>query len=206
VGRFFKEIGQALGGGIGAVTKAATTLVGDVTGIDHIKKIGNAAARVTEQSGAILGNVADGVVEIGAGIINKDKRQGFGGAEKVIDTAAETVNGMAKGVVHTAKTAETVVSGLYEKNEKKVVGGLKTLGTIAAVSVLSVGVFEALDVIDVVDFDDIDDNGADEFVRPHWVEPYTRSDGTHVSGYFRDGDGNTGINLSLEEGGGYFRS
>ncbi len=28
-------------------------------------------------------------------------------------------------------------------------------------------------------------------VEPHSVEGYTRSDGTEVRGYFRDGDGNT---------------
>lgn len=38
------------------------------------------------------------------------------------------------------------------------------------------------------------------YVHPHWVSSYTRSDGTHVSGYWRDGDGDTSINRAF----GYF--
>lgn len=38
------------------------------------------------------------------------------------------------------------------------------------------------------------------YVHPHHVSAYTRSDGTPVAGYWRDGDGDTGINRSL----GYF--
>ena len=32
------------------------------------------------------------------------------------------------------------------------------------------------------------------YVSPHNVRPYQRKDGTYVSGYWRDGDGNTDIN------------
>lgn len=32
------------------------------------------------------------------------------------------------------------------------------------------------------------------YVHPHRVSSYTRKDGTFVSGYWRDGDGNTKVN------------
>lgn len=38
------------------------------------------------------------------------------------------------------------------------------------------------------------------YVSPHNVKPYRRKDGTFVSGYWRDGDGNTSINRNT----GYF--
>lgn len=38
------------------------------------------------------------------------------------------------------------------------------------------------------------------YVKPHYVRSYRRKDGTFVSGYWRDGDGNTKINRST----GYF--
>ena len=38
------------------------------------------------------------------------------------------------------------------------------------------------------------------YVHPHHVSAYMRKDGTAVSGYWRDGDGNTGINRNT----GYF--
>lgn len=34
------------------------------------------------------------------------------------------------------------------------------------------------------------------YVSPHNVQPYRRKDGTFVSGFWRDGDGNTDINRS----------
>ncbi|WP_051865657.1 DUF3892 domain-containing protein [Metabacillus indicus] len=43
-------------------------------------------------------------------------------------------------------------------------------------------------------------------VEPHLVKGYFRQDGTYVEGYFRDGDGNTAVNLTGESGGGYIRS
>ncbi|MFE8704005.1 hypothetical protein ACFYKX_25885 [Cytobacillus sp. FJAT-54145] len=43
-------------------------------------------------------------------------------------------------------------------------------------------------------------------VNPHYVQDYTRNDGTHVDGYWRDGDGNTHHDLTASEGGGYERT
>lgn len=44
-----------------------------------------------------------------------------------------------------------------------------------------------------------------EFVNPHEVKGYTRKDGTTVSGYWRDGDGDPTTVLTKENGGGYWR-
>lgn len=48
-----------------------------------------------------------------------------------------------------------------------------------------------------------DDN---TFVDPHQVDGYYKKDGSYVNGYWRDGDGNTSVNLTKSEGGGYWRS
>ncbi len=47
--------------------------------------------------------------------------------------------------------------------------------------------------------------GDQHFVNPHDVKGYYRHDGTYVEGYYRDGDGDTDINRTAAEGGGYFR-
>lgn len=67
-------------------------------------------------------------------------------------------------------------------------------------------------ITSVIDsFDDADEplnsssGDGDTFVKPHWVDGYTKADGTKVGELWRDGDGNTGIDLTEEEGGGYFR-
>ena len=43
------------------------------------------------------------------------------------------------------------------------------------------------------------------FVNPHYVEGYTNKNGTEIEGYWRDGDGDTSVDISKEDGGGYFR-
>lgn len=43
-------------------------------------------------------------------------------------------------------------------------------------------------------------------VKPHYVDPYIRQDGTLVEGYYRDGDGDTSIDRPFGLGGGYIRS
>ncbi|MGM0843688.1 MAG: hypothetical protein ACQEUT_01830 [Bacillota bacterium] len=52
----------------------------------------------------------------------------------------------------------------------------------------------------------LDSGSNTHFVKPHYVDPYIKKDGTLVDGYFRDGDGNTSTDTPLEQGGGYFRS
>lgn len=44
------------------------------------------------------------------------------------------------------------------------------------------------------------------FVHPHFVESYSREDGTLVEGYWRDGDGDTQADLQVHEGGGYMQT
>lgn len=50
------------------------------------------------------------------------------------------------------------------------------------------------------------DYAGDHFVEPHSVSGYHRHDGTHVEGYWRDGDGNTNIDATVEDGGGYIQT
>lgn len=50
------------------------------------------------------------------------------------------------------------------------------------------------------------DLGNTHFVNPHHVNGYFRNDGTYVEGYFRDGDGNSAVDRTVEAGGGYIRS
>ncbi|HDR7251523.1 hypothetical protein ACS52_14325 [Bacillus cereus] len=58
---------------------------------------------------------------------------------------------------------------------------------------------------DVTDTSNVDYAG-DHFVEPHSVSSYDRQDGTHVEGYWRDGDGNTDIDATTENGGGYIQT
>lgn len=62
--------------------------------------------------------------------------------------------------------------------------------------------------MDSMDFDvpDIQESEAVHFVDPHEVDGYYREDGTFIDRYYRDGDGDTTVNQSKADGGGYYQS
>lgn len=61
-------------------------------------------------------------------------------------------------------------------------------------------------------FDDADQplnsgsGGGENFVTPHWVDSYINKAGDVIEGFWRDGDGDTSVDLTEDEGGGYFRN
>ncbi len=60
---------------------------------------------------------------------------------------------------------------------------------------------------DIAFYEDASETAANvHHVEPHWVSEHQRADGTYVKAHWRDGDGNTSINLTSEQGGGYWRS
>lgn len=103
-----------------------------------------------------------------------------------------------------------LVDGLLRGDQQK---ALKS-GALLGLSFVGGGIIgEAVDALDAAegfDFAAIDallanaDVG-EEYVDPQYVEGYVRSDGTSVSGYWRDGDGDPTTVLTLDEGGGYWR-
>jgi hypothetical protein len=50
---------------------------------------------------------------------------------------------------------------------------------------------------------DISNDPGTHFVHPHHVDGYEHADGTHVDDYWRDGDHDTTIDQTVDEGGGY---
>ena len=84
-----------------------------------------------------------------------------------------------------------------------------------AVGLLGIGVVDLIDGVDGADALDAEPDMTAEvptadagvhFVNPHEVQSYVRADGTIVEGYFRDGDGGTSVDRSIEDAGGYYRS
>ncbi|WP_280771829.1 hypothetical protein [Salipaludibacillus daqingensis] len=127
-------------------------------------------------------------------------------------TGWERVKKVATNVV-TAPFRHTynIVDGLVKRDKKKVIVGGSLLG-IAFLGGSFIGdAIESLDFIGGSEFSDYDHltnevGEGEHFVQPHEVDGYYREDGTYVDGYYRDGDGDTSVNLTAEEGGGYYRS
>ncbi|MCA0757005.1 hypothetical protein KP806_18245 [Paenibacillus sp. N4] len=95
-----------------------------------------------------------------------------------------------------------IIDGIIEGNGVKIAKG----GAFLGLGFLGIGaIADAIDALDVFDAMEIPSGTNVEFVDPHQVDGYMRSDGTYVDTYYRDGDANALTQLSKSEGGGYFR-
>lgn len=199
----FEIFGEVAGTAIGGSVK----LIGHATNNDFIKEVGEGAYHTSKNSGEILGQFAEGTYTIAKGVIGKDKDEAVKGLKDVCEATGKTVKGMGNGLKNTVVSGIDVVSGAINDDQEAMKRGASKLAKTAVIGALSIGVLDAFDIIgddeagmDLADADD------ESFVNPHWVEGFVRSDGGIIDSYWRDGDGDTSINLSEGEGGGFFRS
>ncbi|MBB6177314.1 hypothetical protein HNQ82_002147 [Anoxybacillus tengchongensis] len=264
---FFRGLGRFAGKATGTVIGGAVNVVGELTGSEWVKEVGNGVKKASEFTGDTFGQVLDGVWDTAAGIANKDEKKIEKGLEHIGESVSRTVKGVYYTAKHTYENGKEVYEGIRDNDENKLKNGLAEIAKTAAVGMLAVGVVDIIDGADYagsiegdiksMDMDDdtlhqtvnhvgtaennvgnlgkidfvgkedwIESNGdwmskEDEnetyleeveeestgihHIRPHWVDGYWR-EGQWIEGYWRDGDGNTGVNLTEEQGGGYIRT
>lgn len=195
---FLKDLGEVAGKLAAVAVSAPIIVVGEMTNSDLIRDIGKATWDVTENTGKLVGSVAESTVKCASGIITKDSQKAEEGFVEVVETSAKTVVGMGVGIAKTAgKGIETVVA-IAEGDTDKAIKTGKELVKVAAVSTFAIGVCDIIGGIDadndgVPDFleeqEDITlvDNPNMHHVRPHWR---TLPDGREI---WVDGDGNTNV-------------
>ena len=210
--------GKAVGIAIGV----PVAYVGKKIGSETIQEVAQYAAVATATTGETLGELAEGTAIAVKGTIHSDRAEIRRGAERVGRVASEVIEGVGAGVVYVAKASGETVQGVVNKDKEKAKSGAKKLLKAGAISALAIGVFEVIDGFEAVsDSVDPDAHGVfinheegspvhgesvtEHYVHPHYVEGYVRDDGTVVDGYWRDGDGDTSVDLSAKVGGGYFR-
>ncbi|XQY90003.1 hypothetical protein ACNRWW_10610 [Metabacillus sp. HB246100] len=150
-----------------------------------------------------------------------------------LKSIGRTAKGVYQTAKATYNSGKSTYEGYREGDDSKVRQGLRDIGKTVAVGALAVGVVDLIDGADgsdtVTDHHHMAGGGTDgetnaqhhqshelkgeeplthpgtHHVEPHYVDGHWR-DGVWIDGYWRDGDGDTSINLSKEEGGGYFRA
>ena len=203
-GDFFRGVGKVLeviGDVAGSAMQDGCRTVSKTTGVQDIEKVGELAKISTANTGKILGSVVDGVGQTVEGIVNDDEaliKQGLG---QIGTTAKNTAIGIGQGVVATGSMVVTSIEGVIEGDYDKAKNAAKNVGIVVAAGVVGLGIVEGIDMMENTA---IPNNI--HSVDPHYVSDYTRADGTQVDGYWRDGDGNTSVNLDKEHGGGYLQS
>ncbi|MDN4493069.1 hypothetical protein [Ureibacillus aquaedulcis] len=250
---FLKELGEGAGWLIGNATGGIIKGVGELTDSDFIRDIGDGVKNSTEFAGKQLGNVAEGVWNVGSGIVTKDDYKIDHGFDDLGEGIGNTAKAIGQGISSTVNNIGDVAGGLKAGDSDRALYGAKQLGKTALIATLGVTVLDIADVVDVNGneggfdngnngdnlatseiakangFDggsndvststsafermmDINQNSAGniDYVQAdnsnsHSVEPHWRtlSNGDTI---WVDGDGDTSVNQSIEEGGGWTQS
>lgn len=225
--KFLKDLGVLAGTVTGGVIGGAVSLAGKAVKSDFIEEIGEGIYNATLASGKILGEAASGAADLVTGMVTSDESKRDEGFRDLGTAVGTTAKGVGNGIASIIQNGGDVIDGALEGDKNRVSEAAKSLVKTAAIATLAVGVIDVVDgglfdgqvyESDVASSGNFDYNNSNELVYTsdldtqsedigvHHVDGYERSDGTHVEGYYRDGDGNPETTLTEEDGGGYIRS
>ncbi|WP_413305814.1 hypothetical protein AA0X95_04460 [Bacillus sp. 1P10SD] len=224
----FRDIGTFAGKVAGVVIGGPIQVVGELTGVDLIEDIGKGVQKASTIAGETLGTFTDGAVGTVSGIIQEDPAKRDEGLSSMGNAIGTTAKGVYTTVKITLKNGADVIGGAMDGDMDTVKRGATGIVKTVAVGALAIGVVDFIDGADGIDLNaDADVADADynsdsgvhlvephtvnsdpgaHHVDPHYVNGYVRSDGTEVSGYWRDGDGDSSTHLTAEQGGGYIQT
>jgi hypothetical protein len=137
---FLKECGKDLGVMAGTVMGKSIKKFGDVVDIEFIQGVGEGIDKSMQQQGELIGNLADGIADIGVGIAKKDNtktRAGFDTLGSTLhDFSAKAVRSTETVAKHSLNTVEHLVTGNFNQAKHSATDLAKTV----VVSVLAVDV------------------------------------------------------------------
>jgi len=223
---FLRGVGKYSGKAAGFVIGGTVNVVGDITGIKFLNEVGDGVKSASEFAGDTLGQAADGVWNTASGFIQNDEDKKDRGLSDMGGSVSRTAKGVYQTAKHTYVNGKDVYTGFKTDDDSLIKSGFSGIAKTVAIGVLAVG---AIDLVDGADSDTTDktqmaDGGNEStpvnqpvqsevaasttgepgthHVDAHWVDGYSRADGTYVEGYWRDGDGNTAVDQTE----GYVRS
>lgn len=197
---FLKNLGKGLGEGAGFVLGGSVAAAGKFVNNDFIQEIGESVDSSMRSTGNILGNVADGIAEVGIGAFDSDSARcdkGFSDLGKTTKAVGNQLLVAAGQIVgDTIDTAD----GLLERDWDKVKTSGRSLAKVVAVSTIAIGVVDAVDGVDTsgaeslaaADSSTVADSTQIENYNVHDVSPHERvlPNGDVI---WVDGDGDTSV-------------
>lgn len=213
---FLKKLGVTAGNVAGNVLGGSVKIIGKAVDSDFIKEVGNGVQKSTKNTGRVVGQVAEGTYKTVKGTVKKDKEELKSGIKDIGGAAGETAVGVGKGIGNLVGTSFGIIGSAVTGDNEEAKKGLTKIAKGMAIGAIGIGVLDGLDIIGDDDtdfssggfFDEDINNGiiTESHVEPHHVEGYIRADGAVVDDYWRDGDGNTHVDLTSKDGGGFLRN
>lgn len=195
---FLKNLGKDLGKGAGAVLGGSVKKVGKFVDSDFVQEIGDSVEGSMKNTGNLLGNVADGITEVGIGIVENDNVRRDKGFSDLGDTTKEVGDQLFIAAGQILENTVNTADGLLERDWDKVKTSGRSLVKVAAVSTIAIGIVEVVDGVDATGTETLAttdtnlDNAQVENYNVHEVSPHER---VLPSGevIWVDGDGDTSV-------------
>lgn len=175
---------------------------------EGVSEAKNAVKTTAIGVGRTITHTASSVGQVYNGLANNDLEMAGQGARKVAKLVAISTLTIGVGdiligndtiISDTEMFWESIVSDVEISNDTLIADAEMFSDTVATSQIAS--------DTDITFYEDASETVANvHHVEPHWVSEYERADGTYVKAHWRDGDGNTSVNLTSEQGGGYWRS
>lgn len=197
---FLKNLGKGLGEGAGFVLGGSVKAAGKLVNNNFIQEIGESVDSSMRSTGNILGNVADGIAEVGIGIVENDNVRRDKGFSDLGDTTKEVGDQLFIAAGQILENTVNTADGLLERDWDKVKTSGRSLVKVAAVSTIAIGIVEVVDGVDTsgaeslaaADSSTVADSTQIENYNVHDVSPHERvlPNGDVI---WVDGDGNTSV-------------
>lgn len=197
---FLKNLGKDLGKGAGAVLGGSVKKVGKFVDSDFVQEIGDSVEGSMKNTGNLLGNVADGIAEVGIGIVENDNVRRDKGFSDLGDTTKEVGDQLFIAAGQILENTVNTADGLLERDWDKVKTSGRSLVKVAAVSTIAIGIVEVVDGVDTsgaeslaaADSSTVADSTQIENYNVHDVSPHERvlPNGDVI---WVDGDGDTSV-------------
>ena len=195
---FLKNLGKDLGKSAGAVWGGSVKKVGKFVDSDFVQEIGDSVEGSMKNTGNLLGNVADGIAEVGIGIVENDNVRRDKGFSNLGDTTKEVGDQLFIAAGQILENTVNTADGLLERDWDKVKTSGRSLVKVAAVSTIAIGIVEVVDGVDATGTETLAttdtnlDNAQVENYNVHDVSPHERvlPNGDVI---WVDGDGDTSV-------------
>lgn len=204
---FIREVGQGVNrASVNAgntVGQAADGVAGIAKGIitqdsyareEGVENLGDAVGRTAIGMAKGVGNIAKSGFNTIEGVIEGDKDKAIKGAKNLAKVVA--ISTLAIGVGDYIGIIGDDIDDVADTSE------LADLSD--TVDIYDDGIADIVDENIEYGIAEVETSEVHQ-VQPHYVKSHMRGD-NFIEGYWRDGDGNTNINLTEEQGGGYVRS
>jgi hypothetical protein len=134
-----KKIGVTAGALVGGVIGGSISFAGKLSGVKFVDELGESIVDSAIYTGHIAGTLVGGASDVVVGKLAKDETKVCAGVCDLKSGGRQLADSIVDNVKTVAENGGDIVSGIKERDGKRVLRGAKTLAKLVAVGALTVG-------------------------------------------------------------------